>query len=148
MSPETLFSISGMVSVPGWLLLVVAPRWPWTSRLVAGVVIPLLLAVLYVYLVVTHFFGAEGGFGTLADVSLLFQNPYVLLAGWVHYLALDLFVGSWEVRDARRLGIPHLLVIPCLVLTLLFAPAGLLLYFVLRLALRRRLAVGSADAPR
>ncbi|OGF21583.1 MAG: hypothetical protein A2V63_00115 [Candidatus Eisenbacteria bacterium RBG_19FT_COMBO_70_11] len=137
-----------MLVLPGWLLLVVAPGWRRTTRLIAGVLIPLLLAALYVYLVVTHLFGAEGGFGTLADVSLLFQNPYLLLAGWVHYLALDLFVAAWEVRDARRLGIPHLLVIPCLALTFLFGPAGLLLYILLRAISKRVVTVGGAHTPR
>lgn len=39
---------------------------------------------------------------------------------------------SWEVRDSQRRGLPHLLVVPCLVLTFLFGPAGLVLYLALR----------------
>jgi len=74
----------------------------------------------------------EGGFGSLAEVARLFANPWLLLAGWTHYLAFDLFVGSWEVRDARERGVPHLLVIPCLALTLMFGPAGWLLYVAVR----------------
>jgi len=62
-----------------------------------------------------------------------------LLAGWVHYLAFDLFVGSWEARDALSHRIPHLAVIPCLLLTFLFGPAGLLLYLLLRFTLRRQI---------
>ena len=52
--------------------------------------------------------------------------------GWAHYLAFDLFIGGWEVRDAQRHGIPHLLVVPALVLTFLFGPAGWLLYMGIR----------------
>ncbi len=69
--------------------------------------------------------------------SRLFALPQVLLAGWVHYLAFDLFTGSWEARDAVRLGISRWLVAPCLVLTFLFGPVGLALYLLLRLVLRR-----------
>ena len=65
-------------------------------------------------------------------MATLFANPWLLLAGWIHYLAFDLFVGSWEVRDARERGIPHLLVVPCLVMTFLFGPAGWLLYALVR----------------
>jgi hypothetical protein len=65
-------------------------------------------------------------------VSALFSNPWVLLAGWTHYLAFDLFIGGWEVRDAQRRGIPHLFIVPALVLTFLFGPAGLLLYLAIR----------------
>jgi len=75
---------------------------------------------------------AEGDFFTLAGVQQLFANPWAALAGWLHYLAFDLFIGSWEVRNARRVGIPHWQVIPCLFLTFMLGPVGLLVYFVLR----------------
>jgi hypothetical protein len=141
MSPERIFSLCGMLVLPGWLLLIFLPRWKWGARLICPVVIPLLLALVYLWLVATTFGRAQGGFGSLAEVSLLFQNPRALLAGWIHYLAFDLFVGSWEVRDARRAGVRHLLVVPCLVLTFLFGPVGLLLYFALRAGLRRKLFI-------
>ena len=142
MSPEQLFSLCTMLVLPGWLLLVFLPRWRWSSRLVAPVVIPLALACVYLFLIATHFGESEGDFNSLAGVSKLFQNPYSLLAGWIHYLAFDLFVGAWEVRDAQRAGVHHLLVVPCLFLTFFFGPTGLLLYFVLRFAVRRQLFVG------
>lgn len=142
MSPETIFSVCSTLVLPGWLLLIFLPRWKWTARFIAACLLPLVLALVYVWLVVTNFGGSEGGFGSLAEVALLFRNPRNLLAGWIHYLAFDLFVGSWEVRDAQRHGIRHLFVIPCLVLTFLFGPAGLLLYFLLRYALRRTLFLG------
>ena len=115
----------------GWLLLIVAPRWRLTGML-AGVAIPSTIAVVYLYLIVRHLPGARGGFGSLADVAALFAQPALLLAGWIHYLAFDLFIGAWQTRDAARLGLSHLLVIPCLVLTLMLGPIGLLTYLVIR----------------
>jgi hypothetical protein len=141
-SPEKIFSLCGALVLPGWLLLVLLPRRRWAARLVCPVLIPLLLALVYLWLVATTFGRTPGGFGSLAEVSQLFQNQWVLLAGWIHYLAFDLFVGSWEVRDAQRNGVHHLLVVPCLVLTFLFGPVGLLLYFAVRAALRRGVTVG------
>jgi hypothetical protein len=146
MNLETLFSIASALVLPGWALLLFLPRWKWTARLIAAVLIPGILASLYVYLVVVHLFAAEGGFGSLADVALLFEEPAVLLAGWVHYLAFDLFIGAWEVRDAQRVGVHHLLVVPCLVLTFMLGPAGLLLYLVLRGSLRRSLWIDESAA--
>ena len=70
---------------------------------------------------------------SLEQVSQLFQNRAILLAGWIHYGAFDLFVGYWETKDAQRLGIHHLLLVRCLLLTFLFGPAGLLAYLILRL---------------
>ena len=66
------------------------------------------------------------------------RNPWLLLAGWLHYLAFDLLIGTWEVRDARERGIPHVVVVPCLVLTFMLGPAGWLLYLALRFAVAAR----------
>jgi hypothetical protein len=145
-SPEAVFSMASAAVLPGWLLLVLAPRWRWTARLVSAVLIPGLLAVLYAAIIAARWGGAEGGFSSLADVQKLFADPWILLAGWIHYLVFDLFIGAWEVRDAGRLGIPHLLVVPCLVLTFLFGPVGLLLYGIVRAVRTRRVLVDEAAA--
>jgi uncharacterized membrane protein YhdT len=95
--------------------------------------VSLLLSVAYLVLIVLFFGKAEGGFSSLADVMKLFTNPYAALAGWIHYLAFDLFVGGWEVKDAGKRGISHWFVMPCLILTFLLGPIGFLLYHILRL---------------
>ena len=92
----------------------------------------MLLSVAYAGLIAAFWANAEGGFSSLDDVRLLFQTPGLLFAGWLHYLAFDLFVGGWEVRDAQAHGVPHLFVVPALVVTFLFGPAGLLLYLAMR----------------
>ena len=145
-SPEAVFSMASAAVLPGWLLLVLAPRWRWTARLVSAVLIPGLLAVLYAAIIAARWGSAEGGFSSLADVQKLFADPWILLAGWIHYLVFDLFIGAWEVRDAGRLGIPHLMVVPCLVLTFLFGPVGLLLYGIVRAVRTRRVLVDEAAA--
>lgn len=86
---------------------------------------------------------APGGFDSLPNVMLLFTKPEIALAGWIHYLAFDLFVGAWEVRTARAERIPFPLVVPCLALTFLFGPAGYLAFSTLRAA---RAAAVSAQA--
>jgi hypothetical protein len=138
---EALFSLASAAVLPGWALLVLVPRWKWTARLVGPVLIPALLSLFYLYLLAARWAILAGGFGSLATVRRLFDDPAVLLAGWVHYLAFDLFIGSWEVRDAQRLALPHLLVVPCLLLTLLFGPVGFLSYLVVRGSLRHRLRI-------
>jgi len=137
MELETLFSIAGTLVMPGWLLLIFAPWWRWSTQLIAPFVIPAILAVLYAFLMATGIGSAHGDFNSLAGVRGLFESDRLLLAGWIHYLAFDLFIGSWEVRDARRLRIHHLLVIPCLLCTFMLGPVGLGLYFALRGVLRR-----------
>ena len=137
MHPETLFSASGKLAMAGWALLVFAPRWRWSQR-IASAIIPLALAIVYLVLIVLYFAKMHGGFGTLAQVTQLFQNPWLLLAGWIHYLAFDLFLGAWQARQAQRLGISHFVVIPCLLVTFLFGPVGFLVFWTIRSVVERR----------
>jgi len=142
MTPDFVFTVCSLGVMPAWLLLAVAPGWVWTQRLVHALWIPLLLGLVYLTTFLTSPPMPEGGdFGSLAGVMILFTSPHGVLAGWVHYLVFDLFVGAWEVRDARRHHIPHLAVVPCLVLTLGLGPLGLLAYLGLRLALRREVSL-------
>ena len=133
MKPEQIFTIVNLVAIAGWLLIAILPRWRYTRMIVLSGAIPLLLAVPYTILIVLFFGQAEGGFGSLADVMKLFTNEWAVLAGWIHYLAFDLFVGSWEVKDAQERNVPHLWVIPCLVMTFMLGPIGFLVYSIMRL---------------
>lgn len=128
---ESIFSACSTLAFLGWALLVCLPRQRH-AHLAAAVAIPLAIAVVYLVLIVQHFALSEGGFGSLAEVARLFSNPALLLAGWIHYLAFDLFIGAWQVRDAQRHGINHLVVVPCLLLTFMLGPIGLLAYWAIR----------------
>jgi hypothetical protein len=141
---DSLFSLAGTVVLPGWLILIFVPRWRYGASLISGMLIPVLLSLLYGWLIVSNIGENDGGFGSLAEVRQLFSNDLLLLAGWVHYLAFDLFIGSWQVRDAQQHGIHHLAVVPCLVLTFLFGPVGLLLYLALRAGLKQRWLLANA----
>jgi len=132
MTPDALFQIANPLALLGWVALVLSPLAPRAAEAVAGVAIPLVLSAGYAGLVLAFWSGAEGGFGSLADVQLLFTDPAIALAGWVHYLAFDLFVGAWATRTARAEGIAHLFLLPCLALTFLFGPAGFLAFSALR----------------
>jgi hypothetical protein len=145
MTADQVFSVANDVALLGWLLLVVLGPRRWVAPLVTGAILPLLFGILYAGLFAGHFRDTPGGgFGSLTQVATLFSNHWLLLAGWIHYLAFDLFIGSWEVRDARRNGIAHWMVIPCLILTFMLGPAGLLLYLILRLAKVRSLRLDMA----
>lgn len=137
MKAEQIFSIANLIAIAGWLLLAILPRWKWTRVIVLKGAIPLAFSVAYLILILIFWWSAEGGFRSLPDVMKLFTNEWVVLAGWLHYLAFDLFVGSWEVSEAQENGIPHLLVIPCLFLTFMFGPMGFLIFVILRFVLAK-----------
>ena len=75
-------------------------------------------------LVAEHPLPEGGGFATLSQVVALFTDRETVFAGWVHYIAFDLFVSRYIVMDAQEKGVPHLLVVACVPLTLLAGPMG------------------------
>lgn len=134
MNAELIFSICGAIAMFGWAGLVFLPRWHVTRDWLAPVIIPLLIGICYAWLMASNIgrSPAEGGFDSLAGVAALFTVPELLLAGWIHYLAFDLFVGAWEIKDGQAHNVPHLLIVPCLALTLMAGPAGLLAYWIVK----------------
>ena len=143
MTANQAFDILNLVALGAWVLLALSPRLPIAALMVAGKIAPAILACVYVALVAANWRASEGGFSSLTDVGILFSNPWILLAGWTHYLVFDLLVGNWEMSDAKVRGVPYVLVLPCLVLTFLFGPAGWLLYVTVR-SLRLARPLGTA----
>ena len=143
MSADFILSLCNNIVVPGWLLLVFLPRWKWTLGVICTGIIPFILGLVYVglFLSQTGNMPTGGGFDSLSGIATLFSNPYVLAAGWIHYLAFDLFVGAWEVHDSQKFGISHWLVLPCLFLTLMLGPTGLAMYLIIRTVVTRRLEI-------
>ena len=136
MSFSAIFSVGNLAVLAGWICLVFLPFWRGT-QIIAAVVIPFLLGLAYISLLSYGMTAPDGpplDFGSIEGIRTLFSADSALVAGWLHYLAFDLFIGAWEVRDSRRHGIPHWFVLPCLPLTFMFGPVGLVLYLVLRTA--------------
>lgn len=137
MSWAALFSAVNAVALLLWLVLIFAPRRfgtiGWLRLLGAGG-----FSLFYVVLVTTALtvgFGeARGGtpdFQTIAGIRAIFATDGGVVAGWTHYLALDLFTGLWIAEDADRRGIGRIAQAPILVLTFLAGPAGLFLYLAI-----------------
>lgn len=133
---QTLLNLIHAAIIPAWVLLIAAPRWRWTDRLIHSGLYPIMLGLAYVgFMIGALVFGDNSdpiSFTTIEGIAAIFTHPFGILTAWVHYLIFDLFVGMWEARDAQRRGMRHVALIPCLLLTFLAGPAGLLLYFVLR----------------
>jgi hypothetical protein len=126
---ENLFGIANALALAAWLALLVLPRWDWLNRAIRFGAVGL-LAILYSTLVFLYFFRTSGGgFGSLSGVRLLFASDPVLLAGWVHYLAFDLFVGVWLAERLDRQRVSRWLQAPILLATFMLGPLGLLLGF-------------------
>jgi hypothetical protein len=138
---EKIFEFGNLFALTGWAALLLALFVPPARRAAlgwAGLVVPTLFGVAYVALLVSA--NAQGGFNSIAQVRSLFQSDGALTAGWFHYLAFDLFVGTFIAREAvERIASPvlRIVMVPVLGLTFMFGPAGLLLFTLLRPLFRR-----------
>ena len=140
-SAETVFAIANVWILPGWLLLLFAPSWKYTGRIVFYLIIGV-LAIAYTWLLLSDIssFDPEAG-STLANISKAFGDSRVALIGWIHYLAFDMFAGLVIALDARRVGVNRILMALPLFLTLMAGPFGLLVYVVIRLFYTRSLGI-------
>ncbi|MET1111643.1 MAG: ABA4-like family protein [Allosphingosinicella sp.] len=136
---ETWFIGAHAVAFVGWAALFALP-WIGRRRAVLAArwaAVPLCL--LYLLFLFTHLkaIPTDSGY-TLEAIGRFFDKPVMLLVGWIHYLVLDLWVGSWEAEHSERSGVPNAVLLPCLLATFMIGPLGLLLYLAVA-AWRRRI---------
>ena len=132
MAIETIFSLCMAAAAIGWLALAAAPL-ARTNLVRTARIIVVGLALAYFIQLFTITQPVPGAsFTTLAGVTALFSLPGNVMLGWTHYLAFDLFIGSWEVEDSAKIGLPHWAILIPLVLTFLVGPVGLFTYAIIR----------------
>ncbi len=146
MNPETLFSLSSLLVMPFWLLLIFLPRWRVTERVMAGPWLAVPAALLYAVLVLPRFgevFTAVAN-PTLTGITTLLSSPTGATIAWVHFLAFDLFVARWVYLDGRSRHISAWFISPILLVVLMLGPVGFLLYLVVQTAVTRQAATKAA----
>mmetsp|Transcript_13260 Transcript_13260/g.37831 ORF Transcript_13260/g.37831 Transcript_13260/m.37831 type:complete len:176 (+) Transcript_13260:246-773(+) len=128
------------LAMPGWLLLVLAPRWRHTAGL--SLVGPIVSATIYMLSAISMIITDDGSgddpdFMSLEGVASMFRDPSAVFLGWTHYVAYDALVGRWIVLDSIERGaslkVHYLLIVPCLFFALMLGPIGFILYiFIVR----------------
>jgi hypothetical protein len=145
MHPEVLFTAFNVAVIPFWLLLIFAPEWIWTDRIVHSIALPIAIAIWALSLGVSSPAAPDGAsMTTLPNVMLLIGSAHGTLIVWTMHMCWDLLAGAWLSRDARRLKIHHAWVVVALLVTLMGGIAGLLLYIVIRVFLRKRFTMQEA----
>ena len=147
-APAQIFFTANSIAMLCWAALAICLLTPrlrfWIPRL-TGFVVPVLFAVVYIACIGKGFAESKGGgFGSIGSVRALFGNDWALVAGWLHYLAFDLFVGAWIVRRGIKERLNPFLLLLCLPVTFLFGPAGFLMYWAERAVFARRGPVGAS----
>ena len=135
MNLQTVFQFFNTAILLPWLLLIVLPKWKGTQWMVSTRLPVLIVAIAYLVIAVWDMSMGQGeglDFSSIDALQKAFMRDEVMLIGWLHYLAFDLFVGMWEWTDAKRISMPHYVLVPCLVFTLMLGPIGFVLYWVFR----------------
>ena len=131
MNAGVVFVVAVLAVVPAWVLLIAAP----TSRAANAVVHRswIFLAVAVVYVVAVAIVGADpSDLASWDGVRRLYEDEVMVLVSWLHFVAVDLFVGAWQARDAARLRLPRVATGFCVLMTFSMAPVGLAAYLLLR----------------
>ena len=142
---ETIFLWSSFGILPFWLMLAFIPSSRITQIFVNSIIIPLILGSAYVYVGYQAFLLDEPIINffkfslNLDDLYTLFSNEGFLLIFWLHFLVLNLFVGSWISRDGVKYGISKAIVLPALLLVYFFGPLGLVFYWFIRIFYSKKL---------
>lgn len=136
MTPEQVFSLAGTAAMAGWVVLILGPRRHAALNAIPLWIIPAGLSAIYAALILSRFSDIGGGFDSLASVAVLFESDWALLAGWVHFLAFDLFVGAVMAARMDRVHVGRLIQAPILAATFMLGPLGFLIAAMTELGLR------------
>lgn len=138
-SIETVFQISNLLVLPFWALMIFAPGWSWTRRLLASPWAITPPAILYLILIVPQLGGLMGSLlnPSAAGIAQALSAPEAATIAWAHFLAFDLFVGRWAYLDSRERGLSAWIMGLVLFSILMVGPIGFLVYLGVRAIARR-----------
>ena len=142
---ENIYLWANIGVLPFWLLLIFSPKSRIAQILVNSVIAPLILASAYVYVIYQSILLDESLISIFnlyldfEDLYTIFATESFLLIFWLHFLSLSLFLGSWVSRDAIKYAISPTLVSICLVIIYFTGPLGLVVYWLIRVFLARKL---------
>ena len=142
---ENLYLWVNFGVLPFWLMLIIIPSSKITQFFVNSIILPLLLASAYCFIIYIMIISDESIFEftklylSLDDLYTVLATENFLLIFWLHFLALNLFLGSWTARDGIKYNIPRSLVLMPLILIYFTGPVGLVLYWIIRIFYAKKL---------
>ena len=146
LSFENIYLWSNLGILPFWLMLIMIPNSKFTQFFVNSVILPLILSATYIYVIyqailmdepMLEFFKL---YLSLDNLYTLFATESILLIFWLHFITLNLFLGSWISRDGIKYNMSRSLVFVPLILVYFTGPTGLVLYWIIRIFYAKRIS--------
>jgi hypothetical protein len=145
LSYENIYLIANWGVIPFWLLLIILPNHALTNFFVQSIIVPLLLGSAYGFVAYNiylekNILDSFELYNGLNGLYSMFANEAFLLIFWLHFLAINLFVGTWIVKDSKRYMVSRILVIFSLIATYFTGPIGLVIYWFLRIFFAKKIS--------
>ena len=144
---QNIYIYSSFGVLPFWLMLILIPNSKITQIFVNSIILPLILALAYIYvlyqsiLLDAHYFDFFKLYFSLDNLYTFFSTESFLLFFWIHFLALNLFLGSWVSRDSVKYNIPKKIIFLPLILIYFAGPVGLVFYWFFRIFYSKKLGL-------
>lgn len=133
--------------LPFWIILIFFPQSNLCRYFVTSIFPYLIFSSVYVFLLIEFYrdnYNFVDNFNLylgLDSLNNLFDNNYFLITFWVHFLAINLFCGSWIVKDSLKLTMPKFLVFFPLIVTYFIGPLGIFVYWFIRIFFAKRISI-------
>ena len=144
---ETLYMWINLGVLPFWFILIVFPQ-SHLSRIFVTSIFPFsILSGVYIFILYKSYligYDFDGNFSLylgLSELSRLFEDHLYIMIFWTHFIAINLFIGGWIVKDSQKFSINKVLMAVPLIVTYLIGPIGLLLYWIIRIFYAKRISL-------
>ena len=144
---ENIYIYSSFGVLPFWLLLILIPNSKITQILVNSIIIPIIFSTAYIFVLYQSvllnepFFDIFKLYLSIDSLYTVFATESFLLFFWIHFLAINLFLGSWVSRDSVKYNVPRKIIFLLLILIYFTGPTGLVLYWFFRLFYSKKLGL-------
>ncbi len=146
-SIETLYMWINLGVLPFWFILIVFPQSHLSRIFVTSIFPFFILSGVYIFILYKSYligYDFDGNFTLylgLSELSRLFEDHLYIMIFWTHFIAINLFIGGWIVKDSQKFSINKVLMAVPLIVTYLIGPIGLFLYWIIRIFYAKRISL-------
>ena len=144
---ETLYMWINLGVIPFWFILIVFPQSHLSRIFVTSIFPFFILSGVYIFILYKSYligYDFDGNFSLylgLSELSRLFEDHLYIMVFWTHFIAINLFIGGWIVKDSQKFSINKVLMAVPLIVTYLIGPIGLFLYWIIRIFYAKRISL-------
>ena len=144
---ETLYMWINLGVLPFWFILIVFPHSQLSRIFVTSIFPFFILSGVYIFILYKSYligYDFDGNFTLylgLSELSRLFEDHLYIMIFWTHFIAINLFIGGWIVKDSQKFSINKVLMAVPLIMTYLIGPIGLFLYWIIRIFYAKRISL-------